>query len=325
MINISGITISDPNGDLNTIIISVMNSSMTVLQTIPYSGQSIIQYEQPSAGTYYVKIVDGTSSESCELTKSITIEELFYIGSALNEYGGYSLLETQDGEYIIGGQFSLYDGNSVDNLVKIDNNGNINDQFIYNDTNTWKISKIINGVNANTYLIGSNGRLYKIDNNGNILTFNQSQYPQYSLNGWDVVKIDSYYILVCDNGGGSFSRMVEKLLDDGSYDTTFNSGGNGLNGRGIPISVYHDDVINKIIVCGTNFEQYNNSNINQYVFRLNLDGTLDDSYNYIIAGGLFYGTSNIYKISINGVVDTSFNSGGTGFDGGFVNKIIKDH
>ncbi len=143
IINISGITISDPNGNLNSIIITVMNSGMTVLQTIPYSGQSIIQYEQPSAGTYYVKIVDGTSSEICELTKSITIEELFYIGSALNEYGGYSLLETQDGEYIIGGQFSLYNGNGVDNLVKIDNDGNVNNQFTYTDSNTWQISKII--------------------------------------------------------------------------------------------------------------------------------------------------------------------------------------
>ena len=73
MIVISGITISNPIGDLNSVIIDILNSGGTVITTIPYTGQSIITYNEPSDGIYYVRISDGTSSEICEVTKNIII------------------------------------------------------------------------------------------------------------------------------------------------------------------------------------------------------------------------------------------------------------
>ena len=73
-LEITGITISDPNGNLNTVIISILNSVGGLITTIPYSGQTTILYEGLPAGTYTVEINDGTSTESCTLNKGVDVE-----------------------------------------------------------------------------------------------------------------------------------------------------------------------------------------------------------------------------------------------------------
>lgn len=71
MIVISGITISNPLDTVNSVTFQILDNSLNVLKTIPYTGQTAIYYQELSAGTYHIKINDGTSIETCEVDKSV--------------------------------------------------------------------------------------------------------------------------------------------------------------------------------------------------------------------------------------------------------------
>lgn len=141
--------------------------------------------------------------------------------------------------------------------------------------------------------------------------------------------------------------LLQRLNTDGTLDTTFNAGGFGPNGNIVAMEVQTDG---KIIIGGA-FSTYNGVNSVRFA-RLNIDGTLDASFNIgsgfingevstlalqadgkIIAGGSFTsfaGTASRYicRINADGSRDTLFNIG-TGFNNAVVtvkvqadNKIV---
>ena len=134
---------------------------------------------------------------------------------------------------------------------------------------------------------------------------------------------------------------IAKLSSNGTLDTSFNSGGVGFDNQAQYINI---DSYKNIIVYGI-FTSYNGIPVGR-IAKLSSNGTLDTSFNSggsgfngtlraeplelpdgsILVGGWFTSyngipVGRIAKLSSNGTLDTSFNSGGSGFDKNAVDSI----
>jgi uncharacterized delta-60 repeat protein len=137
--------------------------------------------------------------------------------------------------------------------------------------------------------------------------------------------------------GGSFSRKVIRLNNDGSADPSFNPPGNGFNAFAPALALQPDG---KVIVGG-GFTEYNNLPIPGRLVRLNSDASLDATFitglgtgittdyasveaivlqpdGKILVGGDFQdfngaGRRRLMRLNSNGTLDNSFIVG-TGFN-----------
>ncbi len=139
--------------------------------------------------------------------------------------------------------------------------------------------------------------------------------------------------------GLAVSNKIVRLFPDGSVDPSFNTGGTGFDQEVDSLAIQPDGKI----ICGGQFTTYNGSAVSGSLVRLNLDGTIDPSFNpggagfssptviwslqiqpdgKIIAGGgfsLYNGAAvseGITRINPDGSLDASFNAGGAGLTGG---------
>ena len=135
---------------------------------------------------------------------------------------------------------------------------------------------------------------------------------------------------------GTSAGRIAKLNPDGSIDPSFNEGNTGASFYINAMAILPDG---KILIVG-DFTSYNNV-ATGYIARLNADGTLDNTFNsggagadqsiksialqtvggktQILIGGSFTkynGTSvkNLARLTVDGALDPSFNSGGVGAD-----------
>lgn len=326
MIVISGITISNPSGNLNSVVIQILDELYNIITTIPYSGQSIIEFSEPSGGTYHVNLFDGTSTETCEVNKSIFIGiECFNIGTGFTR-DVKGIIEVDSKYYVVGDMIEFGTGVTCHKIMSLNNNGSINDNFDYTiGSNTNYISNIVYNPTDNTYLIV-----------GSFLDYNNEQYPKgirkLLSNGQTdpTFNIDSSLSGLASGGdtciitnnkyliGGVFERFgkpfvvndantgstvvngIVRIDFNGYMDTTFNNGGSGFSGG-----------------TGTSSEQHHH-----------ITCIVDDSTNsrYIVGGYFYYYNNttsyNIIALNYDGSIDTSFNIG-TGFDG-HVETILID-
>ena len=177
-----------------------------------------------------------------------------------------------DDSIIVVGQFSRINPTGMttssgyttyNGYVKLDLNGNIDNTFYSGGTGTgFEKPSFVNQVYSSKIL--STG---KILFGGGFTTFN-----------------------------GTSCRTLERLNSDGTFDSTFNSGGAGPDANVYQIVEQGDG---KIIIAG-NFGSYNGTSIAGYC-RLNSDGTLDTTFN---SGGAGIGGAtvgpNYLNISIQG-------------------------
>lgn len=211
-----------------------------------------------------------------------------------------------DGKILIGGSFNLFNNQSNNGLIRLNQNGTKDTTF---NTGTG---------------------------------FNSIFNPTATV--YDIQTLNDGKILVCGyftSYNGTTKNNIVKLNTDGSIDTSFNTNfftnnGNSSNVILSKLSIQNDG---KILLCGF-FTTYNSISANN-VLRLNSDGTKDLTFNFgsgltsasnttycnslniqpdgkIILVGKFeqyYGiaTKHIVRINNNGTLDTSFNIG-SGFD-----------
>jgi len=163
------------------------------------------------------------------------------------------------------------------------------------------------------------------------------------------------YILVLPDGkiiiGGTFTSYngtavgrLARLNTDGTLDSTFNPGGSGASGAGrIHGMALQPD--GKILIAGQNITGYN-GNASIGVFRVNVDGTFDNTFvsgfatnpgmehialqadGKILIAGAFtnYGgntTTGFIRVNSNGSFDLSFPIGGDGGDAGASGMVVQ--
>ena len=253
------------------------------------------------------------------LNSDKTFDTTFQNGSDFEKFYGFNLpVKTMavqnDGKILVGGLFSDHTDDTgtytTNGIARLNSDGTIDSTF-------------------NSGGIGFGGIEYisiesiKIQNDGKIL-----------VGGW----FNSYN----DNSGTYSLVNILRLNSDGTFDTTFNNGGTGCDDTVYDIEIQNDGKI----LCGGTFAYYTdvNNSYNMYnILRLNSDGTFDTSFNSggtgfnygvysitiqqdgkILCGGLFndftdingtYPMNNIARLNSDGTFDTTFNNGGTGFNG----------
>ena len=247
-----------------------------------------------------------------------------------------------DGKIIIGGQFTIFNGLETSTIVRLNSDGSLDatfnpgtgaNQIVYTTTLQADGKIIIGGEFKKINGVYRNG-IARLNANGSLdATFN----PGTGANG------QVYFSTLLADGkimiGGGFSNYngttrgyMARVNSDGSLDATFPNGGNGASSTVISISFQADG---KIIIGGI-FFNYNGTSRNR-IARLNLDGSLDATFNpgtgfnsdvwttavqadgKIIIGGNFttYNSitrNRIARLNADGTFDNSFNMG-TGFSG----------
>lgn len=251
------------------------------------------------------------------------------------------------GKYMMGGQFTTYSGDVVNRITRLNLDGSRDNTF-NPGTGASSIVSCFEQQPDGKYLVGgfvtsyngvtNLGGIIRITSGGTLdTTFDVGPAIPSGLNSnVSVIRyLDSGKILIAGLfsrfSGQTVGRMV-RLFNDGSRDTTFNSGGTGFSSSVGGVVIQPD---NKMICTGL-FQQYNGESY-RGIIRLEEDGSIDTSFSVgtgfnlvsllgglalqndgkILVGGGFTSYTGVYagriiRLETDGSIDTFFNSG-TGF------------
>jgi uncharacterized delta-60 repeat protein len=227
-----------------------------------------------------------------------TLDQSFITGAGNIDWILFSCLQS-DGKIIIGGDFTFYNQTPINRVARLNADGTLDLSFnpgtgADNSVNTISIQndgKIIIGGDFITFngtarngiaRLNANGSLYSTFNPGSGATNFSTEMSNKSILTTSIGN-DGKIII-----GGKFAlynttikNKIAQLNSDGSLDFSFNPG-TGSNGIVISTSIQSDG---KIIIGGE-FSTFNGTPRNGIV-RLNVDGTVDTSFN---VGSGFTGT-----------------------------------
>ena len=310
-------------------------------------------------GGYFAEYSGSANRGIVRINPDGTKDTTFNIGTGLGgDFDSVNSINIQpDNNLIIGGFFSSFSGSiegKYDGIISLNTSGSVNENFnfgggVRSAGNIITVCKL----NNNDILVGgqisrlsippltqSFGGLVLLDNNLNIKQTYLFSPPDEDIN--TIIQQSDGKIVV----GGSFTsysgsanNRIVRINPDGTKDFTFAISG-GFSNSPITIIQQSDG---KLVVGGF-FSQYSGSAVNEIV-RINLDGTIDTTFNTgtglagtsvnsiiqqsdgkIVVGGefTFYSGSTvnrILRINPSGSIDTTFAISG-GFNG-TVRSIIQ--
>lgn len=297
---------------------------------------------------------NGTSRNRIIRTNSDgSVDGTFTPGTAANN-SVYKVGILSSGKILAGGQFTSYNANVTNRIVRINTDGTYDntftigagaDGYVYTFMEQPSDSKIIIGGNFTHYAGVARNRIARINANGTIdATFNPGSGVNnviYSIN----IQPDSKILIggIFSTFNGSSKLRLARLNTNGSIDTSFIVG-TGVAGTTTNTAVYAIALQNdgKILVGGL-FSTYNGTPCANLI-RLNTDGTIDPTFstgtgpnNYvrsieiqstgkIIVSGAFTsynGTSKarIVRLNTDGSIDATF--GGTGANSSILCSVLQ--
>lgn len=269
------------------------------------------------------------------LSQPGSLDLSFNSGLGANSYIIGCKVQT-DGKILIGGNFTSFNGTSINHLARLNSTGSLDTTFNVgagadNNVNDFAIQVdgkvIIVGAFANYNGISYKG-LARLNSDGTIdTTFKVGTGANFSINK-TIIQPDGKIIIggYFTNYNGVTMNHLARLNPNGSIDTSFNIG-IGANAELWNIELQSDG---KIIICG-NFTTYDSFPINR-ISRLNPNGSMDLSFNVglgannsirglsiqsdgkiVIAGAFttFNGLTfnRITRLNNNGTIDSTFNVG----------------
>jgi len=234
------------------------------------------------------------------------------ISSGPNGYILTSALQP-DGKIIIGGYFTIVNGTARNYIARLNADGSLDSSFnpgsganndIYNTT-LQHDGKIIVAGNFTMFNGALINHIARLNADGSLdSSFNPSSGANYNVETV-AVQTDGKIIIGGDftSFNGTIINHIARVNPDGSLDSSFNPG-NGANSSIYTLSVQADG---KIIIGGY-FTVFNGAAINR-IARLNIDGSLDGSFNPVIGANSYVHTTAVQadgKIVVGGHF-TSFN------------------
>lgn len=268
--------------------------------------------------------------------------------SAVTRWGSFegsatTIVPAPGGKWLVGGYFARVGGTLANNLVRLNSDGSIDASFsvaqgpLYGNVRAIAVQgdgKILVGGDFNYYGTDSAyvgvGRLLRLNADGTRdATFNLGTGVDQPVNAL-AVQIDGKILVggeFSTFNGGTVSRGLIRLLNDGTLDTTF-QGGTGASGLVRTLAVQNDD---KILVGG-DFTAFNSATANTTsLVRLHANGVIERTFAItggevaaiviqlngdILIGGDFdsvAGSSRavVARLSAAGTLDTSFNAADT--------------
>jgi uncharacterized delta-60 repeat protein len=297
-----------------------------------------------------------------KLNTNGSIDTSFVYGSGFTPDTTNELIELPDGKLIVVGQFTSYNGTAALRIIGLNADGSVNTGFTYGTGFNLDPVPIVLQADGKV-VIGGIFWEYNGTASSKIIRLNQNGSVDTSLvvgsgftTGGTYTDINSYVTALAlqsdgkiiasgqfDAYNGTSVTRLARLNSDGSIDNTFNTG-TGLNLPASTIAVQSDG---KILLGGF-FTTYSGVTQN-YITRLNTDGTIDTSFSgntsgfidevnkiviqpdeKILAVGNFTqynGVSSpnrVIRLNSDGSVDTSFGQAGQGADSRALDIALQD-
>ena len=231
---------------------------------------------------------NGTSTNYiARLNTDGSLDTSFSVGSGFNNIV-WSIAVQSDGKVLVGGNFTSYNGTSVNRIVRLNTDGSVDGSFsvgsgfnnIVYSMAVQSDGKVLAVGRLTSYNGTSTNRIARLNSNGSIDT---SFSVGSGLNG------GVYSMAVQSDGkvlvGGQFTsyngtstNYIVRLNSNGSIDTSFSIG------SGFYSEVVYNTAVRSIVVqsdgkvlVGGFFTSYNGTSTN-YIVRLNTDGSIDTSF-----------------------------------------------
>ncbi|MCE3076331.1 T9SS type A sorting domain-containing protein [Chryseobacterium gwangjuense] len=292
---------------------------------------------------------DSNATRIVKINTNGSIDPTFATGTGANAYV-YSAAEQSDGKIIIGGNFTSYNGTTVNRIIRINTDGTLDTTFSGVGTGPSSNSivdnililpggKILITGTFSTYNGINAVRMARLNTDGSLdATF--TCYPGVGNASASIGKMEYDATNQKIYVGGSFTSIngttvtrIARLNSDGTVDTTFNTGTGTSQGFNNTVSEIVLLNSGKILVGGT-FGAYNGTSTLKNICRLNSDGTLDTTFNHtnaannsvysikVIGNNLFVGgnfatysgttVNRLVKLDLDGTLDTTYNAGNSG-------------
>lgn len=270
------------NGDIDSTFTSGTGANSTIhAAAIQADGKIIIGGE--------FTIYNGVSlNHIARLNSDGTLDNSFTVGLGFTRASAFAppistICIQSDGKIIIGGEFTGYNGASAPYIIRLNEDGTIDNSFAIG-TGAGNIIKKITVQTDGKILVGGgftvfNGitgvRLIRLNSDGTRdNTFNASLNQTVS----EIAFQSDGKIII----GGAFTQYgssspltyIARLNTDGSLDNTFSLTGTGLGFTNFVYAAVQSD--DKIVIAGS-FTDYNGSSVRR-VTRLNNNGSLDTSF-----------------------------------------------
>lgn len=280
------------------------------------------------------------------------------IGSGFN--GSYTLtvFEQPNGKLLVGGLFDQFNGQSRNNLLRLNADGTLDESFVVGSGFNGQVNQVM-GLSNSKILVGGFFTTYQGISTPGLVRLNEDGSRDASFQSLAAGDVRSFAISTQDNkiyvGGGGFfaldgivANYVSRRLENGSHDMTFSVVGSFMG------TLVGNDVVSIIqaqrwsadgkIYIGGGFNH--NGIANNKLIKVNPDGTTDNSFQTlsivggrvrvvkdlpdgrILVGGHFTSVnglnySKLVRINPNGTVDETFNIG-SGFHSGDAIYAIED-
>ncbi|MCC2548037.1 T9SS type A sorting domain-containing protein [Hymenobacter sp. BT175] len=296
-----------------------------------------------------LSICDGATQT---LTATATLPG-FNAGGAGFNAAVNAVLALPDGKTLAGGNFTTYNGTTAGYLVRLNADGSRDATFnaggVGFDGGVFALALEPDG----QVLVGGNFSLYNGAAAGRLVRLNTDGSRDATFNAGGASFTNTVFALALESDGqvlvgGAFLTyngvntpdFLVRLNANGSLDSNFNTGGAGFNAIVRALVVKSDGQV----LAGGDFTTYNGSAAGRLA-RLNADGTRDATFNtttgfgdtvnalalesdgQVLVGGFFLTYNGVTipkhlaRLNTDGSRDATFNSGGTGFDGGSVASL----
>lgn len=302
------------------------NVNSTVIQT---DGKIIV-------GGIFTQLNNTTCNRLGRLNSDGTLDNTFILGSGFNNDVN-SVCVQSDGKIVVGGNFTTYNGISINRIVRLNTDGTIDSTFNIGTGVNDRIytiaiqsdGKILIGGDFTSYNGNLKRKIVRLNVDGTIdSTFNITTGANNTIYSC-ILQSDSKIIIA-----GSFTLFngiarsrIARLNLDGTLDATFNTGSGAANSTIKSVCLQSDGRI----IIGGEFTTYNGISAN-YIARLNSNSTLDTTFNIgtgfnyfvnaiiiqsdgkLVVGG-YFGTfngvncDNLVRLNVDGTRDSNFNSG----------------
>lgn len=247
-----------------------------------------------------------------------------------------ALLALNDGKVMVSGQFTQFDGQAYNRIVRLEANGSIDVGFtvgtgfngLVSDMAVQPDGKVICVGDFTSYNGTARNRVARLNTDGSLDTgFNPGTGANF-LVATVALQQNGQFLIggFFNNYNGSVVIGMARINDDGTLDNSYNLGGSGLNNAVNVIKLQPDG---KAVVGGV-FTTYNGTG-RARIMRLNVDGSLDTGFNpgtgannevlamaiqsdgAVVLGGLFTtfnGTTRqrLCRVAANGSLDGAWTS-----------------
>jgi uncharacterized delta-60 repeat protein len=252
-----------------------------------------------------------------------SLDSSFNVGTGFNINVNAIAIQS-DGKIICGGTFTSYNGTTINRIIRLNVDGSLDSSFnvgigfssTVNSIAIQSDGKIICGGTFTSYNGTTRNRIVRLNSDGSLdSTF--SVGSGFNAGTVNSIAIQSDGKIIC---GGTFTsyngttrNRIVRLNSDGSLDSTFSVGSGFNTGTVNSIAIQSDDKI----ICGGTFTSYNGTTRNR-IIRLNVDGSLDSSFNVGIG---FSSTVNSIAIQSDGKIICG---GGFGsYNGTMLRRVVR--